>query len=70
MANTAKMKQDTVDYIRNMLKMEIDARRSMMLDAIGNKFPSMNDRIKQYQETYEAEQDYLEWLYEQKDYHV
>lgn len=66
MDEEVKMLKATRNFIKELLSIEVRCRENRMMDCINNGLPSIDERIKNYQEAYIAQQDYLEWLYEQE----
>ena len=61
MGKQAGMLKLTRNFIRDLLRTEVECRKNRMMDCINNGFPAVEERIKSYQEAYAALQDFYEW---------
>ena len=62
------MKQETIATITKLLNNEVGCMKNRMMDCINNNFEnSISERVKAYQEYYNAQQDFRDWVDEQEE---
>lgn len=62
------MKQETIATITKLLNNEVACKKDRMMDCINNNLEnSISERVKAYQEYYNAKLDFEDWVDEQEE---